>query len=45
MLALRTVWTKNVLYGQKAEILNAKPGDTFSNHWVLNRKVTDEVTV
>jgi len=25
----------NILYGQKVELLNVKPGGTYSNHWAL----------
>jgi len=36
-----TVWSQihtkhiNTLCGQNVELLNVKPGGTYSNHWVL----------
>ena len=32
------IYTKHVneMYGQNVELLNVKPGGTYSNHWALN---------
>ena len=30
----------NALYGQNVELLNVKPGGTFSNHWALNGEIS-----
>ena len=31
----------NTLCGQNVELLNVKPGDTYSNHWDLRRRLSD----
>ena len=30
----------NTLCGQNVELLNVKPGGTFSNHWALNGEIS-----
>jgi hypothetical protein len=34
----------NTLCGQNVELLNVKPGGTYSNHWALNAYVCVHVT-
>jgi len=36
-IAVSQIHTKhiNTLCGRKAELLNIKPGATYSNHWIL----------